>query len=220
MKTAKIAALLLAALIALAGRSATAQNEPTEAEPLQGEPALERYLGELQPRVCASDPRLCQDLKGFVTAGYPCFPEGERLYVGHAYLVGNEGAVQPAEYFALRSVRAAEVTLLQTQHIYSENDAEKQAAEALIRQIQEGAIDEANPLYRYIIERCGRVPQLLAERETRSLVVRAEGPAVYLRQAGRLLYAALPHAVVMVPGAPESSRGLVFAVLPTPAACQ
>lgn len=219
MNRTKSAALLLAALAAVAFRHAAAQGEPTETQGPKGEAALDEYLGELQPRACAADPGLCQDLKGFAIAGRPCLPEGEQLYVGHAYLIDDEGAVRAAEYFVLRSVRAEEVTLVQTQHIYSENEGEKKAAEALIRQIQEGVIDEANPLYRYIVERGGRVPQLLAEPEPRSLVVRAEGPVVFLRQSGKRLYAVLPRAVVSVPGAAQTSVGLLFAVLPSQVAC-
>jgi hypothetical protein len=219
MNRMKIAALLLAALATTVLRCAAAQQESTDTQGPKGEAALDEYLGELRPRACAADPGLCPDLKSFAIAGRPCLPEGERLYVGHAYLIDDEGTVRPAEYLVLRSVRAQDVTLVQTQHVYSENEGEKQAAEALIRQTQEGVIDEANPLYRYIAERGGQVPQLLAEPEPRSLVVRAEGPVVYLRQFGKRVYAVLPRAVVSVPGVTQTSRGLVFAVLPAPEAC-
>ena len=81
---------------------------------------------------------------------------------------------------------------MQTQHVFSENDEEKQAAEALVAAIASGAVDQANPLYRYLAGSGGQIPQLLAQPEERSLVVRAEGPVIYLRQAGKQIYAVLP----------------------------
>jgi hypothetical protein len=176
-------------------------------------------LAALEPAVCAADPQLCRVFQAFATASVPCLPEAARLTVGHAYLVDDDARVQSAEYFVLRSYRAGDVALVQTQHVFSENQEEKQAAEALVAGIQRGVLDQANPLYTYLDDNSGRVPQLLAQPEGRSLVVRAEGPLIFLRQAGNRLYAVLPETVVTRPDGAGRMSGLLFSVLPAPAGC-
>jgi hypothetical protein len=60
----------------------------------------------------------------------------------------------------------------------------------------------------------------MAQREVRALVVRSDGPTVYLRQAGKLLFAALPAGRFSGPGQAQARTGLLFATLPAPASCQ
>jgi hypothetical protein len=219
MKTSSaFVALLIAAASAAGVARAQERTEEMPAAILDAE-RLERQIAALQPAVCAAELRLCNELEAFAKAAGPCFPEAERLTVGHAYLIEDDGKVRPAEYFVLRSYRAGEVTLVQTQHVFSENEEEKQAAEALVAGLKGGALDHANPLYRYLAENSGRVPHLLAHPQGRSLVVRAEGPTIYLRQTGRQLYAVLPEAVVTRPDAAQRVAGLLFSVLPAPALC-
>jgi hypothetical protein len=220
MKTKSgIAALLAAAVVGLAAGAAPAQEQTEEPGAVTDEQSLDRRMAALEPAVCAAEPQLCSDFQAFATAGSPCLPETARLTVGHAYLVADEGRVQAAEYFVLRSFRAGDVTLVQTQHVFSENEEEKQAAEALVAGIRRGVLDQANPLYSYLDKNSGRVPQLLAQQEGRSLVVRAEGPLIFLRQAGQQLYAVLPETVVTRADAAERMAGLLFSVLPAPARC-
>jgi hypothetical protein len=213
--------LLVAAVVGSAAGAARAQ-EQTEQLPAAAadEDALVRQMAALEPAVCAADPQLCADFRAFASAAAPCLPDAAQLTVGHAYLVDDEARVQPAEYFVLRSYRAGDVTLVQTQHVFSENAEEKQAAEALVAGIQRGVLDQANPLYVYVDKNSERVPQLLAQPEGRSLVVRAEGPLIFLRQAGAKLYAVLPETVVTRPDGAERKAGLLFSVLPAPTRCE
>jgi hypothetical protein len=209
----RIGALLAAAAVGFAAAAGQAQEQTDEA-------ALERQIAALEPAVCAAQPQLCTELKAFAKAGTPCVPEGDQFTVGHAYLIGDDGTVRPAEYFVLRTQRSSELTLVQTQHVFSENAQEKEAAEALIAGIAKGQVDQTNPLYRYLISSSGQVPQLLAEPAARSLVVRAEGPVVYLRQDGKQLYSAVPDTVVRQPGGGLQGAGLLFCVLPAPTVCE
>ncbi len=222
MKTKReIATLLIAAAIGSAPAAGCAQTQAADQPtPVAGEEALERQIADLQPAVCGGDPALCSELKAFADSAAPCFPQGEGLTVGHAYLIEDDGRVRAAEYFALQVQRAGEVTLVQTQHVSSENDEEKRAAEALVADIGNGALDQANALYRYLVGSGRQAPELLAQPEGRSLVVRAEGPLLYLRQAGKHVYAVLPDAVVTQAGAPQRRIGLLFAVLPALAQCK
>jgi hypothetical protein len=200
---------MLAAAVALTPAAGRAQDEE----------ALERQIAALQPAVCQAQPQLCGELKAFAEAVIPCIPEGERLTVGHAYLIDDDGTARPAEYLALRTQRAGDITLVQTQHVFSENEEERKAAEALISGIVSGAPDRANPLYQYLARSGGQAPQLLAQPEQRSLVVRAEGPVIYLRQASKQIYAVLPDAVVARPDGGSRQAGLLFSVLPALAVC-
>jgi len=186
----------------------------------QDDAAVDQQIAALQPAVCQSQPQVCDAFKVFVAAVAPCVPEGERLTVGHAYLIQDDGTVQPAEYFVLRTLRVGETMLVQTQHVFSENDEERQAAEALVASIAAGAADPANPLYRYVAQSSGQIPQLLAQPQGRSLVVQAEGPVIYLRQGGKQIYAVLPETVVTRPDGGGRQAGLLVAVLPALAACQ
>jgi hypothetical protein len=206
----QIAMLVLAAVIAVAPAAGHAQDEE----------ALESQLAAVQPKVCQAQPQLCRELQAFVDAVTPCVPEGERLTVGHAYLIEDDGTARPAEYFVVRTQRLGETTLVQTQHVYSENEEEKQAAEALIAAIGSGSLDQANPLYRYLAGSGGQIPQLLAQPQGRSLVVRAGGPVIYLRQAGKRIYSVMPDTVVTRPGGGQPQGGMLFAVLPALAACE
>jgi hypothetical protein len=201
----RIAVLVMAA-------AATVTPVPGRA---QDEQAVDRRIAALQPVVCQAQPQLCSELKAFAGAAIPCVPEDQRLTVGHAYLIEDDGTVRPAEYFVLRTQRAGEITLVQTQHVFSESEEESKAAEALVAGIAAGAADQANPLYQYLAGSGGQVPQLLAQPEQRSLVVRAEGPVIYLRQTGKRIYAVLPDAVVARP-----DSGVLFSVLPALAVCE
>jgi hypothetical protein len=184
------------------------------------EAALDARLVALHARVCETDAALCRDLKAFVGANPPCLPQGERLSVGHARIIDDDGGVMPAEYFVLRTQRVRDVTLVQTQHVYSENGEEKEAAEALILALKQGAPAPENLLYQYVQAQRDQVTELMAQREARALVVRSEGPTVYLRQAGKLLFAALPGARFSAPGQEQGRPGVLFATLPAPASCQ
>jgi len=186
----------------------------------QDDAAVDHQVAALQPAVCQSQPDICSALKAFADAVAPCVPEGERLSVGHAYLIQDDGTVRPAEYFVLRSQRLGETILVQTQHVFSENDEERKAAEALVASIVAGAADPANPLYRYLVQSSGQIPQLMAQPQERSLVVLAEGPVIYLRQGGRQIYAVLPETVVTRPDGGGRQAGLLLAVLPALAACE
>ncbi len=186
----------------------------------QDDAAVDAQIAALQPAVCQSQPEICAGLKAFVDAVAPCIPEGERLTVGHAYLIQDDGTVRPVEYFVLRTQRVGDTTLVQTQHVFSENDEERQAAEALVASIAAGAADPANPLYRYLAGSSGQIPQLLAQPQERSVVVRAGGPVIYLRQGGKQIYAVLPETVVTRPDGGERQAGLLLAVLPALAACE
>ena len=206
----RIAMLVIAAVAAVGPAAGRAQDEE----------ALEDRIAAVQPALCRAQPQLCGELKAFMDAVTPCVPDGERLTVGHAYLIEDDGAVHPAEYFVLRTQRVGGTTLVQTQHVFSENEEEKQAAEALIAGIGSGSLDQANPLYRYLAGSGGRMPQLLAQPQQRSLVVRAEGPVIYLRQAGKRIYSVMPETVVTRPGGGEPQAGMLFAVLPALAVCE
>jgi hypothetical protein len=206
----RIAMLVVAAAVAGTSTGGRAQDEQ----------ALERHIAALQPAVCQSQPQVCNELQAFVDAVVPCVPEDERLTVGHAYLIEDDGTVRPAEYFVLRIQRVGDTTLVQTQHVFSENEDERKAAEALVAAIAGGAPDQANPLYRYLAESGGQIPQLLAQPEQRSLVVRAEGPVIYLRQSGKQIYAVLPGTVVTRPDGGGRQAGLLFSVLPALAICE
>jgi hypothetical protein len=212
-RLAPLAAVGLLALWACAGFGQTGEAPDDEA-------ALDARLTALRSKVCANDAQLCQDLKAFTGANTPCLPQGERLAVGHARIIDDEGGVTPAEYFVVRAQRVRDVTLLQHQHVYSENEAEKQAAEALILGLRAGAVEPDNLLYRYLEAQREQVPELMAQKESRALVVRSEGPALYLRQAGKLLFAALPGGRFAAPGVEQGRAGVLFATLPAPASCQ
>lgn len=209
-----LAALLLLWAIAAPAR----ESGPAE---VQDEAGLDALINAVRPAVCAQDEVLCRHLKAFSSAVPPCFPQGERLTVGHASVIAADATVTPAEYFALRVERVRDVMLVRSQHVYSENEEEKQAAEDLVHAIRADAIDPDNGLYRYLESRSAEIPQLLAQREQRALVVRREGPALYLRQAGKLVYAAVPDATIGLPGKAQGTvEGLLFAVLPAVASCQ
>lgn len=213
------AAALACALAISPGLPAAA--DATESPPaIEDEGGLEARLASLQGRVCAASPGLCPHVEAFLTARQPCLPEGERFTVGHAHLIADDGSVQPVEYFALYAQRAGDVTLIRSHHVFSENAEEKQAAEDLVGSVAAGSVDTGNALYRYLETTGVDVPQLLAHPERRALVVRGEGPALYLRQAGALIYAAMPDAKVAWPGQTERAEGLVFAVLPAVASCR
>lgn len=214
--TSVTAALLATSGLARAGEDAAAGHE----EIVSAESELEGHLAEIRPVVCAGDSRLCADLEAFAGATPPCFSDGERIIVGHAYLLGDDGHVLPAEYFVLQSQTAGEVTLVQTRQVFSESAQEKEAAEAFIVGLREGRLDTDNALYRYLSSDDSAPPQVMGEREQRSLVVRGKGPAIYLRQAGKLIYAAIPEVAVRPPGNTEPQAGVLFAVLPAPAACE
>ncbi len=204
------AVLALAAGLAWAAPSGHAQDEP----------GLEQQMAPVQAAVCQGQGRLCGELKAFAAGVVPCVPEGARLTVGHAYMIADDGRVEPIEYFALRTQRVGELMLVQTQHVFSENAEEKAAAEALIESIAAGGVDEANALYQYLARSADQAPQLLAQPEQRALAVRAEGPVIYLRQSGRQIFAVLPDAVVVPPDGGLRRAGLLFAVLPALAACE
>jgi hypothetical protein len=204
------AILALAAVLACASPGAHAQDEP----------GLEQQVVPVQAAVCQGQGRLCGELKAFAAGVVPCVPEGERLTVGHAYMIADDGRVEPIEYFALRTQRAGELMLVQTQHVFSENEDEKAAAEALIKSIAAGGVDESNALYQYLARSGDQPPQLLAQPEQRALVVRAEGPVIYLRQSGSQIFAVLPDAVVVPPDGGRRQSGLLFAALPALAACE
>lgn len=187
---------------------------------VEDETGLDAQLAALRPVVCSADPVLCRHLKAFAAAMPPCFLQGEQLSVGHAQIIDRDGRITSAEYFAVRALRVRDVTLMQAQHVYSENAQEKQAAEDLVHAVRAGSIDPANPLHQYLESRSGEIPQLLAQREERALVVRQEGPALYLRQAGKLLFVAVPDAVVTPDPGAAPLEGMLFAVLPATASCQ
>jgi hypothetical protein len=210
---------LLSALcpLALAQTDGAAQEMAPVAD---DEAALDRQLAALRAKVCEADAALCRELKAFASAIPPCLPQGEQLTVGPARLIDEDGAVAPAEYFVLRTQRVRDVTLVQTQHVYSENDEEKQAAEALVLAIKAGTPQPDNLLYRYVQAQRDQVPELMAQREARALVVRSDGPTIYLRQAGKLLFAALPGARLVAQGQEQGRAGVLFATLPAPASCQ
>jgi hypothetical protein len=213
----------LICLLALLGPVGLAQTDDTaqEAPPAPDDEAtLDSRLAALRSKVCEADPELCRDLKAFATANVPCLPQGERLAVGHARLIADDGSVTPAEYFVVRTQRVRDVTLVQSQHIYSENEEEKQAAEALIVSLKAGAADPDNQLFRYLQTRRTEVPELMAQRESRALVVRGEGPTLYLRQAGKLVYAAMPRGRFSSPRQEQARGEILFATLPAPASCQ
>jgi hypothetical protein len=50
--------------------------------------------------------------------------------------------------------------------------------------------------------------------------VRSEGPTVYLRQAGKLLFAVLPAGRFSAPGRAQPLAGILFAALSAPASCE
>ncbi len=206
----RIAVLGLAAVAALTPAAGHAQDDE----------ALERQVAAVGPAVCQTQPQLCSELQAFMDAATPCIPEGERLTVGHAYLIEDDGTARPAEYFVLRTQRVGETILVQTQQVFSENEEEKRAAEALIAAIGSGSVDQANPLYRYLAGTGGQISQLLAQPDGRSLVVRAEGPVVYLRQAAKRIYAVMPDTVVTRPDGGLRQAGMLFAVLPALAVCE
>jgi hypothetical protein len=208
---------LLCVLVLLAALPARAEETPGQAP---DEPGVDAQLDGLREGVCRADEALCRHVKAFGSAVAPCFPQGDRLSVGQAWLVSEQGDVLPVEYFALHVQRVRDVTLIQSQHVYSENDEEKQAAEDMVAGVRSGKIDPGNALYRYLEGHRADVPQLMAEREGRSLVVRREGPALYLRQAGKVLYVASPGAILSAPGPSGSREGMLFAVLPALASCQ
>jgi hypothetical protein len=209
-------ALLLAAV--LAGGCVLAQN--VVAQTAEEEVSVDAQLEALRPAVCAADESLCRHLKAFANGVPPCFGQGDQFTAGHAYLIAEDGTITPAEYYALSIQRVRDVTLVQAQHVYSENAEEEQAAEDLVQSIREGTIDPANALYQYLERRRTDVPELLAEREQRALVVRREGPTLYLRQAGKLVYVATPEASVTVEGTGDRLEGFLFAVLPARSSCQ
>lgn len=208
--TSQIAMLALAAAAVLTPVAGRAQDEES----------VEHHIAGVQSAVCKAQPQLCGELQAFADAVIPCIPEGEWLTVGHAYLIGDDGTAHAAEYFVLRTQRVGVTTLVQTQHVFSENAEEKQAAEALIAAIASGSVDPANPLYRYLAGSGGQIPQLLVQPEGRSLVVRADGPVIYLRQAGKRIYSVMPDTVVTRPGGGERLVGILFAALPALAVCE
>jgi hypothetical protein len=212
------AALLCAASLVTPAHAA--EDEMPQVGAVPDESGLDAHLAALRPAICASDELLCRHLKAFANGIPPCFPQGQRLTVGQAQVIADDGAVTASEYFAVRVERVREVTLVQSQHVYSENAEEKQAAEELVQSLKSGVIDPGNALYRYLESRNAEVPQLLAQVERRALVVRSEGPALYLRQAGKLLFAAMPDATISVAGQPEGPPGVLFAVLPAAASCE
>ena len=112
----------------------------------QDDAAVDGQIAALKPAVCRSQPEICSALNAFVDAVAPCIPEGERLTVGRAYLIQDDGTARPAEYFALRTQRVGDTVLVQTQHVFSENDEERQAAEALVASIAAGAAEDADPI--------------------------------------------------------------------------
>jgi hypothetical protein len=203
-----------------------AQSDDPAAQPddpapqADDEAALDARLAALRARVCEADSALCRELNAFAGANPPCLPQGERLSVGHARIIDDDAGVTAAEYFVLRTQRVRDVTLVQTQHVYSENEEEKQAAEALILALKAGTPAPDNLLYQYVQAQRQQVPELMAQREARALVVRSEGPTVYLRQAGKLLFAALPGGRFSAPGQAEQRAGVLFVTLPAPASCQ
>jgi hypothetical protein len=207
----------LAALL-LAANPLFAQNtdSPTQTD----ETGVDAQLDALRPSVCAADENLCRHLKAFANGIPPCFAQGAQFTAGHAYLIADDGTITPAEYYAVSTQRVRDVTLVQAQHVYSENADEKQAAENLVQSIRAGTVDPSNPLFQYLERRRGEIPELMAEREERGLIVRREGPTLYLRQAGKLLYAAIPDARVTNEGSGEQLEGLLFAVLPARSSCQ
>ena len=217
LRRALTAALVCAAALVA---PAHAQDEGTPGGRVEDGSSLDAHLAGLREAVCASDDQLCRHLKAFANAIPPCFPQGQGLTVGHAWVIADDGAVTPSEYFALRVERVRDVTLVQSQHVYSENAEEKQAAEDLVQSLKSGAIDHDNPLYRYLESRKAEVPQLLAQTEQRALVVRSEGPVLYVRQAGKLLFAAMPNATVAVAGQPQGPPGVLFAAMQAAASCQ
>lgn len=186
----------------------------------QDEPGLEQQIAPVQAAVCQDQGRLCDALKAFAAGGVPCVPEGERLTAGPAYMIADDGRAEPIEYFVLRTQRAGDLTLVQTQHVFSENAEEKQAAEALIDGIASGVVDEANALYVYLARSGSQAPQLLAQPEQGALAVRAEGPVIFLRQSGNQIFAVLPDAVVVPPDGGPRRVGLLLAMLPAFAACK
>jgi hypothetical protein len=204
------AILAFAAALACAAPRGHAQEEPT----------LAQQIAPAHAAVCQAQAPLCGELKAFAAGSVPCVPEGEHLSVGHAYMIADDGRVEPIEYFVLRTQRASDLLLVQTQHVFSENAQEKEAAEALVKSIAAGRVDEANALYQYLARSGGQAPQLLARPEQGALVVRAEGPVIYLRQSGDQIFAVLPDAVVVPPDSGARRAGLLFAVLPALAACK
>jgi len=230
-RTARLCRLALVCLLPVSGPTGFAQRDDMPRDPAPAvqpdqpaaqaddEAALDARLAALSARVCEADAALCRDLEAFARANPPCLPQGDRLAVGHARIIDDDGGVTPAEYFVLRTQRVRDVTLVQTQHVYSENAAEKQAAEALILAIKAGTPEPDNLLYRYVQAQRDQVPQLMAQRESQALVVRSEGPTVYLRQVGKVLFAALPGARFSGPGEAQGRAGVLFATLPAPASC-
>ena len=210
-------------LLSLPCLPALAQTEdtPQETAPaIDDEAALDRRLAALRTKVCEAHAALCRELKAFAGAHPPCLPQGERLTVGQAQLIDEDGGVTLAEYLVLRTQRVRDVTLVQVQHVYSENEEEKQAAEALILALKAGPPQPDNLLYRYVQAQRDKVPELMAQREAQALVVRGEGPTLFLRQAGKLLFAALSGAQLSAPGQAQGGAGVLFATLPAPASCQ
>jgi hypothetical protein len=212
-------AVLLVAAGAVCG-GAAAEEGPAPATEVQDAAGLDARLAGLRPQVCSRDEVLCRHLKAFANAIPPCFRQGEQLSVGPAYIITADANVAPVEYISIRSQRVRDVTLVQSQHVYTENAEEKQSAEDLVQSIRADSIDPANGLYRYLDSRSAEVPELLAQKEGRTLVVRREGPTLYLRQAGKLLYVAVPDAIVGGTSQSDRIEGIVFAVLPAPASCQ
>ncbi len=219
-RTLRLAVLLGAALVLLGPPVATAQSEEAPPTGPDNEADLDAMLGQLREPACASNAQLCAELDGFASGKRPCFASGDQIAVGHAYLIDDKGAVVPAQYFVVRSVRSGRTTLLQTQHVYAENADETRAAEDLIEAIKAGAVDQNNPLYQYIRGRSADIPQLLPENGARSAVVRSTGPTLFLRRAGDNLYVAVPGATLSLPGQSGSPEGLVFAVLPGAGRCR
>ena len=209
---------LLFAAAALAAGSVLAQDTQS-ADPSQGD-NVDAQLDALRPAACVADESLCGHLKAFANGVPPCFEQGDQFTAGHAYLIADDGTVTPAEYYALTTQRVRDVTLVQAQHVYSENAEEKRAAEDLVQSIRASTVDPANALYQYLERRRADVPELLAAREQHALVVRREGPTLYLRQAGKLVYAAMPGASVTTEGTGERLQGFLFAVLPARSSCQ
>jgi hypothetical protein len=181
---------------------------------------LDALLAGAREAVCAKGSPSCQALQAAAQGDEPCLREGRSLTVGHAVLIGADGAVTDAEYLVLLIQRAGDVVLLERRHIYSENQQEKDAAEDLIRAVQDNAPDSGNALYRYITSGASNSPQLLAVPGQRALVVQAEGPPLYLRQNERLLYAVVPGAAEVFPGEQQAREGILFAVLPVVPGCR
>ena len=208
-----------AVLAALPLHAAPATPLLAEADQPDNERALDALLANLHDRACASSAELCGELKAFAAGARPCFPSGDRLAVGHAYLIADDGKVSPAQYFVVHTVRTGDTTLIQTQHVYAENADEVRAAEDLIQALASDAVDQNNALYRYIRSRAASIPQLLAEDEARSAVVRTQGPPLYLRQAGENLYVVVPGATLTQPGQRAPLEGMTFSVIPHPGRC-